>query len=749
MAVNIPAVEKKRKGSGNGSGPPSAGFGTFAGVFTPNVLTILGLILFLKIGFVTAYAGLWHTLIIVAIANGISLLTGLSLSAIATSMDVKAGGNYYILSRSLGLEAGGAIGIPLYLSQAISVAFYIIGFTESAQSLVWFQQFDPRIISTTIALLFLIIAWIGADFAIKIQFGILAVLTAALISFFAGGWNTISAPILSPQYGDGITFWVAFAIFFPAVTGITVGTSMSGDLKDPDKAIPNGTISSILVTAVIYVGVVVWFAFHAPDRQELITNSMAIQSISIFPPLILGGVWASTLSSALGSIVAAPRTLQAIGKDQIVPDWTASNLGHPSEPRMAILLTGAIAVVVIWLGDLNVVAPIISMFFLNTYGITNLAAGIEKLVENPSYRPRFNISWYWSLLGAVGCYATMFLINWIATIIAVVVSVGLYLYIQRQQVSRTWGDVRTGIWLAFARYALLRLEGRTFAAKNWRPNIMVFSGQPAKRLPLAQVANWLSRGKGIVTFFQIILLHERYGREDIQSLRATALRLIQNFIREHNFQAFAEAEVVSEFQEGVLTIAQAHGIGGLESNSVLLGWSGTPEGRADQVALALKLYRIEKSIIFLHYDSERGFGERKTINIWWRSRGGNADLMLLLAHIIKQHASWGQANIRLLRVIGSQDAVAETLAHEQAELRKVRVVAEPIVIVNKGMERPIEEIIHEESEAADLTILGMNLPNEDAIIPYSEGLNTLVESVGTVLVVRSAIESINLLAGEE
>ena len=278
---------------------------------------------------------------------------------------------------------------------------------------------------------------------------------------------------------------------------------------------------------------------------------------------------------------------------------------------------------------------------------------------------------------------------------------------------------------------------------------MVFSGQPAKRMPLAQVASWLSRGKGIVTFFQIILLHEKYGREDIQSLRSTALRLIQNFIRDNNFQAFAEAEVVSEFQEGVLTIAQAHGIGGLESNSVLLGWSGTPEGRADQVALALKLYRIEKSIIFLHYDSERGFGERKTINIWWRSRGGNADLMLLLAHIIRQHASWGQADIRLLRVIGSEDAVEETLAHEKAELRKVRVVAEPIVIVNEGMARPIEEIIHEESEAADLTILGMNLPDEDAIIPYSEGLNTLVESVGTVLVVRSAIESINLLSGEE
>ncbi|MFT5193228.1 MAG: amino acid transporter [Cellvibrionaceae bacterium] len=748
MSVDFPEIEKKSK-EGEPATPSAARFGTFAGVFTPNVLTILGLVLFLRIGYITAYAGLWHTLIIVLIAVGISLLTGLSLSAISTSMSVRAGGNYYIISRSLGLEIGGAIGIPLYMSQAISVAFYIIGFTESAQSISFFQQFDARLLSTAIAVFFILIAWIGADFAFKIQYVILAILTASLVSFFAGGWNTISAPILSPAYADGVTFWVVFAIFFPAVTGITVGASMSGDLKDPNISIPRGTISSILVTGVIYIVVVIWFAFHAPDRQELINNSMAIQTISIFPPLILAGVWASTLSSALGSIVAAPRSLQAIGRDEIVPTWVASNLGHATEPRMAVLLTGAIALVVIWMGDLNAVAPIISMFFLNTYGITNLAAGIEKLVGNPSYRPRFNIPWYLSILGAIGCYATMFLISWVATIVAIVITIGIYLYIQRQQISRTWGDARTGIWLAFAHYALLKLEGKTVASKNWRPNIMVFSGQPAKRLPLSQVANWLSRGKGVITFFQVIVQDIEVSRTDIQDLRQTALGHIKTFIQENGLEAFAEAEVVPDFQEGILTIAQAHGIGGLQSNTVLLGWSGTVDGRANQINLALRLHRIDKSIIFLHHDDELGFGDRKTINVWWRSRGGNADLMLLIGHIIRQHASWGQATIRLLRVVDSQDAVAKTQIHQEAMLKQVRVVAEPVVIVNEGMNRPIADIIKEQSQTADLTILGMNLPNDDAIAGYGEGLNTLIESVGSVLIVRSALESINLLSGEE
>ncbi len=748
MTIESQAIEGKKKRNGAATNS-AARFGTFAGVFTPNLLTILGLILFLRIGYITAYAGLWHTLIIVMIANGISLLTGLSLSAIATSMEVRAGGNYYIISRSLGLEIGGAIGIPLFFSQAISVAFYIIGFTESAQSLVWFQQFDPRIVSTVICLLFVVIAWIGADFAIKIQFGILAVLAAALISFFAGGWNTISEPILSPAYGDGITFWVAFAIFFPAVTGITVGTSMSGDLKDPDKSIPNGTIWSIIVTAVIYVGVVIWFAFHAPDRNELITNSMAIQSISIFPPLILGGVWASTLSSALGSIVAAPRTLQAIGKDRIVPNWVSSNLGHPTEPRTAVLLTGAIALIVVWMGDLNAVAPIISMFFLNTYGITNFAAAIEKLVDNPSYRPRFKIPWYLSMLGALGCYGTMLLINATSTVIAIVLTVGIYFYLQRRELTRTWGDVRTGIWFALARFALLKLDTKEVSAKNWRPNLMVFSGQPIKRLPLAETANWLSHGKGIVTFFQLIEQSFETGRSDIQSLRSTALRHIKSFINDNNLEAFAEAEVVPNFKDAALTVAQAHGIGGLESNTVLLGWSGTPEGRREQMSLARGLNRIEKSIIFLNYNDERGFGKRGRINVWWRSKGGNADLMLLVSHIIRQHPSWDQAEIRLIRVVGDEGAMEETLAHEQLELKRMRVSAKPEVIVNPGFARPFYEVIAENSHSADLTVLGMSLPNDQSADDYMESLHQLVESVGTSLIVLSAIEKIKLFSGNE
>ncbi|MBD3276198.1 MAG: amino acid permease, partial [Candidatus Marinimicrobia bacterium] len=365
-----------------------ARFGTFAGVFTPNVLTILGIIYFLRLGWVTGQAGLVGALIIVGLANLISLLTGLSLASVSTAMDVKTGGTYYIISRTLGLEVGGAIGIPLYLSQAISVAFYIIGFVEALISVL--PGLEPQLAATAIVLFFGILAFIGADFVLRIQYGILGLLILGVISLFAGSWGSPVAPtMMAPDQADA-TFWQVFAVFFPAVTGIAIGVSMSGDLRDPNTSIKNGTLASIIVTSVIYLASTVWISTHATS-EELINNNLIMQQIARWPIFILLGVWAATLSSALGSVLAAPRTLQALAYDRVLPKFLASQLGSKTEPRAAVLLTTGIAVAVIWMGDLNFVAVIISMFFLNTYGMINLTAGLEKMSGNPSYRPKFKV----------------------------------------------------------------------------------------------------------------------------------------------------------------------------------------------------------------------------------------------------------------------------------------------------------------------------------------------------------------------
>ena len=716
------------------AGAPAAGrFGTFAGVFTPNVLTILGIILFLRTGWVVGQAGLWGALAIILLANAISFLTGLSLSSIATSMTVRAGGNYYLISRSLGLEIGGAIGIPLYLSQAISVAFYIIGFVEAMAAVPWLGGLDPQVLATGVALVFVVVAYVGADFALKIQFFILAILVAALVSFFAGGWGSVTSPNLAASYTEGVTFWVVFAVFFPAVTGIEVGISLSGDLKDPSRSIPVGTIVSILVTAVVYILAAVWFATHL-SPTELIENTGAMGEIALLPLLILAGVAASTLSSALGSVLAAPRTLQAVAGDRVVPKWMAGQMGSPTEPRAAVLLTGVVAVGVIWAGDLDVVAPVITMFFLNTYGMVNLVAAIEKGVGNPSFRPTFGVKWWVPALGALGCYGAMFLINAPATVAAIVVTYGIYFALKRRETAEAWGDVRSGVWTSLARFALLKLErgGGAGDARNWRPNLMVFTGQPHNREHLVALADWLSLGRGVVTFSQLITGEvEDRGRP---ALREKAQGRIREYIADHRMAAFAEAQIVSDFRAGAVAVAQAHGIGRLESNTVVMGWSRTAGGREMQMRLLRDFADLHKSVLFLHVDEAAGFGKHRTVDVWWGGRGGNGDLMLLLAYLTVRHRSWDRARVRVLRMVGRPEAVDGVRADTEALLEAVRVEAEVAVVVRRDGARPFTDVLAEHSRDTDLTVLGMPRPDRD---DYGEGLQALVDAAGTTLLVHN------------
>ena len=340
-------------------------FGSFAGVFTPNALTILGLILFLRTGWTVGQVGLGGALVIIALANLISLLTGLSMSAIATDMHVRTGGAYYMISRSLGLEIGGAIGIPLYLSQAISVAFYIIGFSEALT--LTFPTVSSLHTSIGLVLFFGFLAYVGAHFIIRIQYGILALLALALISLFSGAGMHGSE--VAPMIGSDIPakdFWETFAVFFPAVTGIMVGVSMSGDLKHPERDIPRGTLGAIGCTALIYVAVAIWLSVNA-EQAALRADTLIMQKMSRWPQLILLGVWVSTLSSALGSALAAPRTLQALAFDHIVPPFMGRQMGNATEPRAAVLITTVLALTVVLLGHLNLVAKLITMFFLNNF----------------------------------------------------------------------------------------------------------------------------------------------------------------------------------------------------------------------------------------------------------------------------------------------------------------------------------------------------------------------------------------------
>ena len=295
-----------------------AKLGTFAGVFTPSVLTILGLILFLRLGYVVGDAGLGRALAVILIANTISILTSFSLAAIATNFQVKGGGDYFLISRTLGAEFGGAIGIVLFLAQSVSIAFYAIGFGEGVSAVLpaeWLALVGAREIATAGIVVLFVLAWLGADWATRFQFAVMAVLVAAIASFVWGGFRQFDPAVFDANWepAGNMSFWALFALFFPAVTGFTQGVSMSGDLRDPARSLPLGTFLAVFLSMGVYLLAAVLFSGAMPGG-ELMRDYGAMSTVAVAPWLITAGLVAATLSSALASFLGAPRILQALAR---------------------------------------------------------------------------------------------------------------------------------------------------------------------------------------------------------------------------------------------------------------------------------------------------------------------------------------------------------------------------------------------------------------------------------------------------
>ena len=390
-------------------------FGTFGGVFTPSILTILGVIMYLRLPWVVGNAGLYAGLGVIAVAHVVSVCTGLSISSIATDKKVGAGGPYYIISRSLGLPIGGTLGLALFIGLAFSISLYVIGFSESFLA-YWGWEVNVttiRICGTLVLICLTIVTLISTSLAIKMQYVIFALIILSLVSIGFGSYQPAPTEAVTAPAEGGESMAVIFGIFFPAVTGFTAGVNMSGDLKDPKKAIPGGTIAAILVGLIVYVGLAWYLALKVP-RQALIEDPEVLLKVAYFDWAVVGGIWGATLSSALGSILGAPRILQAVSGDRIMPRFLAKGVGPSNEPRNALVVAFAIGEAGILIAELDAIARIVSMVFLATYGFLNISCAIESLVS-PDFRPAFKIPRAVSWVGAATCVLLMIQLDLLAT----------------------------------------------------------------------------------------------------------------------------------------------------------------------------------------------------------------------------------------------------------------------------------------------------------------------------------------------
>lgn len=724
-------------------------FSTFAGVFTPSILTILGVIMFMRAGFVIGNAGIYHALVILGISKTITILTGFSISAIATNTDVKGGGAYYLISRTLGPEFGGTIGLALFMAQALSVPFYILGFTEAVVStLPMLAPYYPVVSFFTLSLLFLV-TMRGADWAIKTQYVIMGILALSIIAFLGGGMLRFDAALFQsnaqPLQQSPFSFWQLFAIYFPAVTGIMAGVNMSGDLKDPSRSIPTGTFAAIGVGLFIYAAQIIVCGGSIP-REILIEKPY--QSLMGLVPLHLGvlvtfGVFAATLSSALGSLLGAPRILQSLGSDHLLKpaDFFAS-LSKNGEPRKALFLTIIITAAVLYFarnggegGALNIVASVVTMLFLWTYGITNLAAFVESFSRNPSFRPRFKLfHWMLALVGAVSCFAVAFLIDAVAAFGAVVFVVLLFMYVRKFAGNSSFGDARHGFYYSRTRNNLFTLAQLPIHPKNWRPTIIVFSGNPDNRLTLVQYADWLGSGRGIITLAGILI----GDFETMVETRTAYYNTLSSFVKSNRLRAFPEVLVTPEFNLGLSQFLQVTALGPIKPNVVLFGWAASAARMEVLVRSLITSTRLKMSTILLY---DQGLPpvkvRRRGIDIWWRGES-NGSLMVILAYLLSLNKTWGGTSMRILRIIGEPAEHAATSKELSTLISAARMKIAIKVIISK---EPFADIFRTYSKDATAIFIGFSVPKPEAASSFHRSFTQLLTGMPTTMLVHSTGEA--------
>ena len=727
--------------------------GTFAGVFTPSILTILGIILFRRVGYVVGISGLAQTLAIVAFATLICILSSMSLSAIATNIRVKKGGDYYLISRTLGVEFGGAIGLVLFLAQAVSIAFYCIGFGEAVAGLGdWEHPWAVQLIAAAAVTALFLPAWFGADVTSRFQFVVMFVLAGAIGAFFWGTSGTWSSAVFAESWfvGEGGGgFWIAFAIFFPAVTGFTQGVSMSGDLRNPARSLPRGTFAAVGLSTLVYLAVVLAYAGTLPT-SELASNYEAMRGVARIPWLIDAGVVAATLSSAMASFLGAPRILQSLASDKIFRFLTPFAKGYgPSEnPRRGVLLSAGIALSTIMLGNLNVIAPVVSMFFLISYGLLNYATYYEARAGSPSFRPRFR--WFdqrLSLGGALACLAAMLAIDVTAAIASAAIMFGIFQYLKRTAGPARWADSSRAHHFRVIRENLLAITSVPEHPRDWRPHVLAMSDDEPRREKLMRFASWIEGKTGLTTAVRVlagdgpVIRQERAKTED--ALRAE--------LAEKKFQAFALCISTPDVLLGARMLLQAYGIGPLRANTILLNWLEQFPWRRDEDkerhygSYLRAALRLKRNVVVLEAE-DRDWdalyeipAAKRRIDVWWQDNA-TGRLLLLMAYLMTRTETWIDASIRVIAAASPDEGMEATQDDVQHMLADVRIDAEVRIIDTADANSVVAQ-----SADATIVLLPMRLKGDQPLEPFGGPIEDLVSRL-PVTALAIAGEQIDLTA---
>jgi len=725
-------------------------FGT-APVFFAAISTILGAIMFLRFGYAVGNVGFMGLLAIILLGHAVTIPTAMAIAEIATNQKVEGGGEYYIISRSFGLTIGGSIGIALFLSQAVSAAFYIIAFTEAFDPLIaWVAETygwtlpDKRLISVPamVCLTVVMLRW-GAVLGIKLLYTVVGILFVSLAFFFAGQTQTDVSPsfqTLSETIAEPDSFFYVFAICFPAFTGMTAGVGLSGDLKNPRKSIPLGTLAATLFGMAIYIVLGLKLAVSL-DPETLSSDQLAMSRIALWGPIIPIGLACATLSSALGSLLVAPRTLQAIGGDGLLPaeglnKWLAAGTKTRNEPVNSAVVACVIALVFVFMGDVNAVAEIISMFFMVTYGSICLISFLEHFSGDPAYRPTFNSRWYVSLFGALACGWLMFEIN-AAYAVAALFAMGLiYIVMSRTNPDKSGlAAIFRGVIFQLSRRLQIFLQNarEDGSEVHWRPSIVCISRHTFKRRSAFDMTRWLSHSHGFGTYIHFI--EGMLSRSAAEQAEKDLAKLVRKASVSHG-RVYMDTLISPSHRTAVCQVVQLPGISGHDNNGILFEVPKDEPQQLEEIFNDLSLIRATGFDIYLLASCDRFFGYKREIHIWIGAPDhDNAGLMILMGYILSGHPEWKGCTIKIFAIYPeTQREERENRLRRQIHAGRIPISQHNIQVLEVPEGQSFRKLVCETSHEADLVILGFH-PSQ--VRRKDKGLLDGYDEIGDILFVSS------------
>uniref|UniRef100_A0A8D3CHC7 Solute carrier family 12 member 1 n=1 Tax=Scophthalmus maximus TaxID=52904 RepID=A0A8D3CHC7_SCOMX len=800
-------------------------FGWIRGVLVRCMLNIWGVMLFIRLSWVFGQAGWGLGIVVIALSCVVTTITGLSMSAICTNGVVRGGGAYYLISRSLGPEFGGSIGLIFAFANAVAVAMYVVGFAETVVDLlkenaaIMVDEInDIRIVGCITVVLLLAISVAGMEWEAKAQIVLLIILLVAIVNVFVGtfipattekkskGFFNYNSKIFlenfTPAFSVGESFFSVFSIFFPAATGILAGANISGDLRDPQAAIPKGTLLAILITGVTYLAVALsgtvvrdatgnitdlvmpgeacngsavaacelGFDFSSCAVETCSFGSMnnfqVMTMVSGFGPLVTAGTFSATLSSALASLVSAPKVFQALCKDNIYTalHFFAKGYGKNNEPIRGYILTFIISVAFILVGNLNTIAPIISNFFLASYALINFSCFHASYAKSPGWRPGYKYYNMWlSLMGALLCCVVMFVINWWAALLTYAIEILLYIYVTVKKPDVNWGSSTQAVTFVSAVSNALSLSGVEDHVKNFRPQILSLTGSARARPALLDLAHSLSKNYGLC------LTCEGPRSEALPEMNG-GMEKNQLWLRKTKRKAFYAAVACEDFREGAETLLQASGLGRMKPNTLMMGFkrnwrTAGAESVQTYVGILHDAFDFEYGTLVLRMnqgldvshiveaevcgppppqvakmnekllEASAQFTKKQpkgTIDVWWLFDDGG--LTLLLPYILTTRKKWKDCKLRIFIAGQPEQKLGRSL------LEKTKTSAS----FQTNLQVRLNEVLQENSKSANLIIVSMPIARKESVSDflYMAWLDILTKDLPPTLLIRGNHKSV-------